>query len=136
MPLDMWLEFCKEEHTQISSFFKSVQVERFSVPTFALSFPPPICDSVFILGDDFIREVLAGRRLAAASWRYRTWKSHALALHTIYQENGVPFIDPPRESQGEDGCLLQPFWADPFHANSRYGHLLLRQLSDLFTNAG
>jgi hypothetical protein len=135
MPFDLFLDYCKEAYDLITPLLTYLN-HIISVPTLALSVPPPICNSEFILQNKGIRETLAGQKLAAASWRYRVWKSHALALRTIYYENGIQLIEAPRESYNEDGCLLRSFWADAFHANSRYGHLLLRQLKDLLTSGG
>jgi hypothetical protein len=135
LPFDVFFELCKEVHGLVPPLLDYLK-PVITVPAFALCFPPPICDSEFILENTYVQEIAGERKLADMTWRYRIWKSHALALQAIYQENSIHFVNPPPESYDDNGCLLQPFWADAFHANSQYGYLLLRQLKDLFTGAG
>lgn len=135
IPFDILMEFCKEQHGLIPPLLDQIK-SMTTAPAFALSPPPPVGSSALILSHPRARELAAGRELTPIIWRYRIWKLHVLALRTLYQQKGVQFIDPPGESYGEDGCLLQRFWSDALHANSRYGHLLLRQLNDHVTSAG
>jgi hypothetical protein len=131
VPYDMMIETCRYEHRLISQLLDDLR-STILVPAYALSPPPPIGDSEFILASNPKHANIAGhlakRGLPSINWRYRMWKLHTLALQTIYEERGMVFVDPPRESHGEDGFLLQPFWSDVFHANSQYGRLLMRQI--------
>ena len=137
VPFDILFEMCQFEHRLISALLDNLK-DLVSMPALALSPPPPIGDSDFILASNpnhaNIGEYIHKHGLPLTHWRYRIWKLHTLALRAIYQEHGIAFVDPPRESQGDDGCLLNPFWSDVFHANARYGHLLLRQIQSFVTN--
>ncbi len=137
VPFDILLESCKLEYRPISDLLDTLKALG-TAPSLALSPPPPIGDSQFILASNpkhaNIAESLATRGLPATRWRYRVWKLFTHALRAIYQDRGIAFVDPPRETYGEDGCLLRPFWSDVFHANARYGRLLLRQIQSFVSN--
>jgi len=137
VPFDMLIEVCRWEHGLIGELLDRMR-GHVRLPSVALSPPPPIGDDAFIVASNIrhadIGRYLRERGLPPKRWRYRVWKLHTLALRTIYWERGVAFADPPVGAQGEDGCLLREFWSDPFHANARYGHLLLGQIQSFLRN--
>src|SRR5205814_962201 len=137
VPYDLLLEACKIEHHLVSDLLDRLK-PFVTVPIFALCPPPPIDDEEFILTSNpkhaNIAEHLAKRGLPSTPWRYRIWKLHTMALQEIYREHGITFIDPPVEAIGDNGCLQQDFRSDVFHANQRYGQLLLKQVQQLIEN--
>ena len=137
IPFDILLESCRMEFSLISGLLDTLRA-RDVPPAIALSPPPPIGDSQYILTSNLrhagIAEQLARHGLPTTSWRYRIWKLYVHALRMIYEERGIAFLDPPPETCGPDGCLLQPFWSDIFHANPSYGRLLLRQIRSFVTS--
>lgn len=137
VPFDVLLANCKLDYRLISDLLDALNALG-AAPALALSPPPPIGDSQFILARNprhaNISEYIGLRGLPATAWRYRIWQLHTRALRTVYQERNIVFVDPPREAYGEDGCLRQAFWADVFHANARYGRLLLRQIQTFLTD--
>jgi hypothetical protein len=137
IPYDVLLECCKFDYRLICDLVDEVRTAT-AQPVIALSPPPPIGDRDFILANNLrhanIGEHIKQHGLPTTRWRRRLWQVHTEAIRSIYRERGIAFADPPAETCGADGCLLQPFWSDAIHANEAYGRLLLRQIRSLATS--
>jgi hypothetical protein len=64
--------------------------------------------------------------------RLELWKILGEMLAACAVKMGTRFINAPVDSRDEFGMLLPEYWtSDVTHANSSYGHLLLREISKL-----
>ena len=65
------------------------------------------------------------------SLRLQLWNVLTEMLGDHATEFGVNFLEAPKVSQNNDGMLLEQYWGDVTHANTAYGHLLIRELAYL-----
>lgn len=134
VPFDIIYQTCFDRFLHINTFVKEIR-KNLPEQTFSFCPPPPISDDNIILNGVMPHKDLASEiskfGLADSQWRYRIWKVYTMALRDSYASNEIRFIDPPSEAVDSNGCLLNEFCSDIFHANMDYGTLLLNQISNL-----
>ncbi|TPE52750.1 hypothetical protein [Amaricoccus solimangrovi] len=98
-----------------------------------LESPPPIPSQKWLTAQLAERMASAGipdYEVAAPSVRYKLWRVNSAIFRQECARHGIPFIPAPTEACDAEGFLLRRFWADPTHANAKYGALLLRQMTE------
>ena len=133
IPYHDMLHFFRSAMT--SGYLKKISAleQHFSLPTYHIAPPPPIADSTHIAlnpGGFFADKVIQG--IAPSSLRMKLYRLHGLVLQEFCESERITLILPPPTAVDSGGFLAQKYWKkDPTHANTMYGHLILKQLQDL-----
>src|SRR5262249_38654735 len=97
-----------------------------------LSTPPPKGDNAYVesrIRDRYRDRSVAEAGINAPGLRLRLWQIEMRALRAICIEQGVEFLEAPREALTTDGFLHPRYYADDVtHANEAYGELVVRQI--------
>lgn len=130
----------------VSSFFESVfesfgrgvkLISQLSVgqPFYVLQGPPPAVE------DEAMEKYLAAnfakspRKVAKLDFRLRMHAAASDALERIVVREGGVFVRSPKQAETPEGALKPVMTADPFHANSTYGKLFLKEFDHLLSKA-
>lgn len=102
-------------------------------PMFHIASPPPKDDEKFLLNS--MKSILAFLKvddceLNDSTIRLKMWLLQNRILSKFCRSKGIGFIPAPPDAIKANGFLAPPYFAnDAFHANVRYGHLVLNQIS-------
>ncbi len=111
------------------------------VPVYQLSPPPPVGDPDAIaahineaaarMSEGWVERMqndMRSRGIAPPALRYKLWATFVDVAKQLCEELGIIFLPPPPEAKDGNGFLREEYRWDGFHANPRYGALIVRQL--------
>ena len=122
--------------TEVLLGILKIFVDDFLLSVIHVSSPPPTADN-FILATYVNR---TDTRKSAASTnelcvedpeiRLKTWRLFEDVAKEVVEAAGGLYMPPPSEALDHQGYLLKEFEGDGFHANTKYGNAVLRQLAE------
>ncbi len=96
---------------------------------------PPKADEAHIrrrLETAFVEQGLAEKGITPAEIRLKIWRLQVSLFRAICDEEALPLLPPPPDTQTDEGFLRPEYYADDAtHANASYGELLLRRLETI-----
>ena len=111
------------------------------VPVYQLSPPPPVGDPDAIVAHinaatarmserwiEKLQSDLKSHGIAPRALRYKLWLAFVDVAKQLCAEFDIIFLASPPETKDCDGFLREEYRRDAFHANPRYGELIVRQL--------
>lgn len=111
------------------------------VPLYQLSPPPPVGNSDAVaehinvaaaqMSDRWVQQLQSDMRrrgIAPPALRFKLWSAFVDVAKQLCAEFGISFLPSPTETKDRDGFLREEYRWDAFHANPRYGELVVRQL--------
>jgi hypothetical protein len=106
-------------------------------PFYMLALPPLIGDDEKLkagTSSEELDRIIHQRGLPPKSFRRKLWSLAQSLLQELSESYGAKFVPVPAEAVDTEGFLSYEYWRsnnDAFHANQRYGELVLTQMDHL-----
>ena len=126
---DVYLHFLTRDVSRMTELKQAANCNVFmALP------PPPKENNIFLLehaGDTFIRSGVRDLGVSEPALRLKMYKIQCDIISRISTDNSIGIIPPPDQCVTASGYLKPEYYAkDATHANTDYGHAMLRHLID------